>query len=606
MAEKESKKLFAEDFARLDLYKLELMSHTLLKSGISKKISHYLNNFNFNLVDLILYDIKNYSNRESFNIRLDFYKNYLNTFNQIQLNEILIESIKNNVNIDFINNLIIAGASKNIQNIPIKSNKIYKNNFPKGFFRERSAFSCSRDRVLTKFLLDELGHPEKRVPKIIHCTGSNGKGSTCLFLRYILEANGYKVNCYTNPAVLRSNEDYIISGKEITDEVYDELMLKIKDAYDKVIEREDYKQAVEEANNYDTSIGRNVFTDNFNGVNIWSFSITLMVLAFAESGADYSIIEVRNGGLYDLTNVFSEKETVATILTYIQYGIGSNDGTMGIFNSDTGKMEHSNKATAYHKTMLSKKNTPIIVANQTEDVLEEIKRVAKSNTGAYTVEYNRDWFIKEENENSFIFEGFDKSIKINKSKTLFENFQTKNIATALATLFKLGIKLDDNLIQKGINNTRVSGRLQRVINGSYVDFFRKELEIISGFIKFNDGGVSDAFDLINLSNKYNYIIYTSNSKKILKQDIRIFKELDKLDTNNFKLLIYSKNEEILNYISKEVKKYNFNYEIKNNLSSCLTYVKDIIKDVKNSKLFILCDSMLCFDENIVYMNGDAY
>ena len=47
-------------------------------------------------------------------------------------------------------------------------------------------------------------------------------------------------------------------------------------------------------------------------------------------------------------------------------------------------------------------------------------------------------------------------------------------------------------------------------------------------------------------------------------------------------------------------------EIKNNLSSCLTYVKDIIKDVKNSKLFILCDSMLCFDENIVYMNGDAY
>ena len=61
MAEKESKKLFAEDFARLDLYKLELMTHTLLKSGISKKISHYLNNFNFNLVDLILYDIKNYS-----------------------------------------------------------------------------------------------------------------------------------------------------------------------------------------------------------------------------------------------------------------------------------------------------------------------------------------------------------------------------------------------------------------------------------------------------------------------------------------------------------------------------------------------------------------
>ena len=39
-------------------------------------------------------------------------------------------------------------------------------------------------------ILDALGHPERRLPPVIHVAGTNGKGSTIAFMRAILEAAG--------------------------------------------------------------------------------------------------------------------------------------------------------------------------------------------------------------------------------------------------------------------------------------------------------------------------------------------------------------------------------------------------------------------------------
>ena len=44
----------------------------------------------------------------------------------------------------------------------------------------------SLDRV--QRLLGALGHPERKLPPVIHVAGTNGKGSTIAFLRAILEA----------------------------------------------------------------------------------------------------------------------------------------------------------------------------------------------------------------------------------------------------------------------------------------------------------------------------------------------------------------------------------------------------------------------------------
>ena len=36
-------------------------------------------------------------------------------------------------------------------------------------------------------LCDRLGNPERRLPPVFHVAGTNGKGSTCAYLRAILE-----------------------------------------------------------------------------------------------------------------------------------------------------------------------------------------------------------------------------------------------------------------------------------------------------------------------------------------------------------------------------------------------------------------------------------
>ena len=55
-------------------------------------------------------------------------------------------------------------------------------------------------------LLGQLGHPERRLPPVIHVAGTNGKGSTIAFMRAILESAGLAVHVYTSPHLVRFHE----------------------------------------------------------------------------------------------------------------------------------------------------------------------------------------------------------------------------------------------------------------------------------------------------------------------------------------------------------------------------------------------------------------
>src|SRR6516164_554816 len=57
-------------------------------------------------------------------------------------------------------------------------------------------------------LLEALGHPEGKLPPVIHVAGTNGKGSTIAFMRAMLEAAGARVHVYTSPNLVRLNERF--------------------------------------------------------------------------------------------------------------------------------------------------------------------------------------------------------------------------------------------------------------------------------------------------------------------------------------------------------------------------------------------------------------
>lgn len=134
--------------------------------------------------------------------------------------------------------------------------------------------SLGLDRISR--LLDRLGRPQDSLPPVFHVAGTNGKGSTCAFLRAALEAASHKVHVYTSPHLVRFNERFRLAGNLISDEELAALLGEVRQAS--------------------------------AGIEPSFFEATTAVafLAFARTPADAAIIEVGLGGRLDATNVIDQ------------------------------------------------------------------------------------------------------------------------------------------------------------------------------------------------------------------------------------------------------------------------------------------------------------
>jgi dihydrofolate synthase / folylpolyglutamate synthase len=129
--------------------------------------------------------------------------------------------------------------------------------------------------------LATLSHPERRLPPVVHVAGTNGKGSTCAFLRAIAEAAGLRVHVYTSPHLVRFHERIRLAGRLVEEDALTEAL-----------------EAVERAN---------------AGAPITVFEITTAVAfqLFAEVPADLLVLEVGLGGRFDATNVVARPAATA-------------------------------------------------------------------------------------------------------------------------------------------------------------------------------------------------------------------------------------------------------------------------------------------------------
>src|SRR5882762_1545022 len=143
----------------------------------------------------------------------------------------------------------------------------------------------SLDRVW--HILERLGHPQRRVPPVIHVAGTNGKGSTVAFLRAMLEAAGKSVHVYTSPNLVRVNERFRLGapggGKLVSD---DELA-------DALAECERANQTAP--------------------ITIFEIETAAAFVLFARHPADMLLLEVGLGGRLDATNVI--ERPLASIVT---------------------------------------------------------------------------------------------------------------------------------------------------------------------------------------------------------------------------------------------------------------------------------------------------
>lgn len=125
-------------------------------------------------------------------------------------------------------------------------------------------------------LLDRLGNPHRRLPPVLHVAGTNGKGSTCAFLRAAIEAAGLSVHVYTSPHLVRFNERIRLAGRLIDDDRLAALLDEVLTASGDI------------------------------GASFFEVTTAVAFLAFSRTAADACIVEVGLGGRLDATNVIEQ------------------------------------------------------------------------------------------------------------------------------------------------------------------------------------------------------------------------------------------------------------------------------------------------------------
>ncbi|HET7714545.1 MAG TPA: folylpolyglutamate synthase/dihydrofolate synthase family protein [Bauldia sp.] len=279
----------------------------------------------------------------------------------------------------------------------------------------------SLDRIAA--LMADLGHPEKRLPPVIHVAGTNGKGSTTAFMRAMLEANGRSVHVYTSPHLVRFHERIRLGaegGGRFIDE--DELA--------------DVLLAVEKIN---------------DGRPITQFEITTAAAfdVFARHPADVLLLEVGLGGRLDATNVV---DPLAAVITAVSIDHEK-------FLGDT------LPAIAAEKAGILKRGRPGIIAPQAEPALSVIEDVAARH-GAPLFVANRDWVAFAE-RGRLVYQDDDGLLDLPSPK-LAGRHQFTNAGTAIATLRRAGMGLPSEAIEAGLVNVDWPARLQRLTAGTLV------------------------------------------------------------------------------------------------------------------------------------------
>lgn len=271
-------------------------------------------------------------------------------------------------------------------------------------------------------ILAKLGHPERKLPPVIHAAGTNGKGSLLAYLKAILEAAGYSVHMYTSPHLVRFSERIVLNGDVISEPKLSEYLL-----------------ACEEINGPDL-------------ITYFEVTTAAALQAFSENPADVLLLETGLGGRLDATNVIDDPAAVA--LTPISH---DHEQFLG---SDLGGI-------AGEKAGIIKSGAPTIFGPQSQialDVLQEKARLKSVTPYAH----GEKWSCQRIDSAHWQYDGGDLS-GVYPLPALNGPHQIPNAGTALAVLENLPqFKITTDHIVQGLGAVEWPARMQRLVRGNLV------------------------------------------------------------------------------------------------------------------------------------------
>ncbi len=259
-------------------------------------------------------------------------------------------------------------------------------------------------------LLAKLGNPEQRLPPIVHVAGTNGKGSTCAFLRAIGEAAGWRVHVFTSPHLVRFNERFRVAGAIVSDAVLNATMAHI------------------EATNANMPITL------FEVITAAAFHL------FAAEPADLCVLEVGLGGRGDATNTVPAPAATAIASISLDHKELLGDTLAAIAGEKAGIM---------------KPGVPVAIGAQPPEALAVLLDRA-AQVGAPVLLRDRDWTIEPHR-----FVDARGSIAL-PALGLPGLHQWDNAGIAIAALRASGLPVPDAAFAPGVAAAEWPARLQRL------------------------------------------------------------------------------------------------------------------------------------------------
>ncbi len=282
-------------------------------------------------------------------------------------------------------------------------------------------------------LLAALGHPERRLPPVIHVAGTNGKGSTIAFMRAVLEASGAKVHVMTSPHLVRFNERIRLAGELITD---DHLIAALT--------------ACEQAN-------------GDQPITYFEVTTAAAFLAFSDVPADILLLETGLGGRMDASNVIERPALTAITTVSMDHQNFLGDSLAGI---------------AHEKAGILKPGVLGVISRQAPEA-DPVFETNAADVGAKLWRQDRDWQVGFA-DGELTFESGLGRLAL-PAPNLRGSHQVQNAGLAVACLQNL----DDFVISPanmaaGLTTAHWPGRLQPLTKGPMAERFSGELWLDGG------------------------------------------------------------------------------------------------------------------------------
>lgn len=267
-------------------------------------------------------------------------------------------------------------------------------------------------------LLTRLGEPQLRLPPVFHVAGTNGKGSTCAFLRAAIEAAGLRAHVYSSPHLVRFNERIRLAGTLIEDEALAALLAEVLDR------------------------GGDV------GASFFEVTTAAALLAFSRTPADACIIEVGLGGRLDATNVFNDPAACGIAQLGIDHQNFLGDKITQI---------------AAEKAGIARAHRPLLTLDYGAEINAIVAHSARA-LGARHLHEGRDWrFTANEREITHVFAG--ETLRL-PAPELAGDHQSANFALAVAMLRAQNrIAVPPEAIAAAAHDARWPARMQRMAAG---------------------------------------------------------------------------------------------------------------------------------------------